>query len=50
MKKITMKKKFLMNLATSISDDENTDLPTKSSLNQKSSNIVGQIKRMLMNI
>ena len=35
---------FNFNLATSISDDENTDLPTKSSLNQKSSNIVGQIK------
>ena len=35
---------FNFNIATSLSDNDNEDLPTKSSLNQKMSNIVGQIE------
>ena len=34
---------FGLNLATSFRNEENSDLPTKSSLNQKTSNIVGQM-------
>ena len=35
---------FNFNIATSRSDNDNEDLPTKSKLNQKMSNIVGQIE------
>ncbi len=35
---------FGLNLATSFRDEENTDLPSKSSLGQKMSNIVGEMK------
>ena len=34
---------FGLNLATSFRDEENDDLPTKSSIGQKSSNIVGEM-------
>ena len=34
---------FSLNLATMFRDEENPDLPTKSTLNRKTSNIVGEI-------
>ena len=37
-------KLFNFNIATSISDNDNDKLPSKSSLNQKMSNIVGQVE------
>jgi len=40
---------FKLNLATSLRDNENQDLPTKSSLGQKMSNVAGQSKFKLNN-
>ena len=42
--KLSNKEIFSLNLATSLRDEENTDLPSKSSLGQKMSNIVGEMK------
>ena len=43
-------KLFNFNIATSVSDNDNDKLPSKSSLNQKMSNIVGQVEFNLIKV